>query len=108
MQQNKPISEKELRIVEYLSNLADYPVLKKSELFVMPMYDGGMGSFTIFKSETETRENRKFGKQISEYEFIDDDNIPVIVSLNVDQNNNLFEVDIWKADYSPVINLKIP
>lgn len=108
MQQNRLINENEKIIVEYLAKLANYPLSTSSGLFVMSMNDGGMGSFTIFQNETETRENRKFGKQISEYEFIDDDNIPVLVSLNVDENNNLFEVDIWKADYNPVINLKLP
>ena len=108
MQRNRLINEKEKGIVEYLSKLADYPLSTTSKLFVMPMSDGGMGSFTIFKTEIETRENRKFGRQISEYEFIDDDNIPVLVSLNVDEDDNLFEVDIWKADYNPVINLRLP
>lgn len=106
MQQIRPINEMERGILEYLAKLANYPLSRNFELFVMPLSDGGMGSFSIFQKETE--QNRKFGKQISEYEFIDDDNVPVLVSFNVDENNNPFEVDIWKANYTPVINLKLP
>ncbi len=108
MHQIRNINKKEMVIVEYLVKLANYSLSEISELFVMPLNDWGMGSFTIFQNKTEIGENRNFGKQISEYEFIDDDNVPVLVSLNVDENNHLFEVDIWKVNYDPVINLKLP
>ncbi|GAC1430530.1 MAG: hypothetical protein NVSMB7_06850 [Chitinophagaceae bacterium] len=72
------------------------------------MDDGGMGSFSVFPDASDIGGKRKFGKQVSEFEFIDDDGVTVIVFLNVDKQNKPLEVDIWKTDYKPVINLKIP
>jgi len=40
---------------------------------------------------------------ISEHLFLDVDGVTVIASLNIDKDGNLFELDIWKTDYSPLI-----
>ena len=77
-------------------------------LFVQKMDDGGMGSFLIFKNQSDFETKRRFGRQASEYQFTDDDVIPVLVTLNLDQQDKLFEVDIWKTNYKPVISFKIP
>jgi hypothetical protein len=77
-------------------------------VFVQQMEDGGMGSFLIFQDASEIGDKRIFGKQVSEFEFVDDDGILVIVSLNMDQYDKLFEVDVWKTDYKPVITFKVP
>ena len=68
--------------------------------FVENMNDGGMGSL-IFISCTDDS-NRKIGKTLAEAEFLDEDQVPVFVQLNLDNYNQLFELDIWKVDYSPV------
>ncbi|MDB5199722.1 MAG: hypothetical protein JWO92_1685 [Chitinophagaceae bacterium] len=74
-------------------------------LLVKPMDDGGMGSLLFFPNgKFDT--NRSFGKCVSENQFKDADNVEVIASLNVDSKGNLFELDIWKTDFSPLI--KIP
>ncbi len=109
MQQIRNINEIEMKVLDYLLRLANYPSAKKTDLLkVLPMEDGGMGSFLIFENQNVFNEIRTFGSQISEYHYKDDDNVPVIVSLNVDSKGRLFEVDIWKADFSPVVNLDIP
>ena len=48
---------------------------------------------------------RKFGRQISDFQFTDVDGIEVIASLNVDSDGNLFELDIWKTDFGKLIEL---
>lgn len=109
MQQNRRITDMEVKVLEYLLKLANLSIPIGIELFtVRSLEDGGMGSFLIFENPKLIEENRQFSAQISEFQYIDDDNIPVLVSLNVDSNGSLFEVDIWKADYSPVLSLKIP
>lgn len=72
-------------------------------ILVCPMNDGGMGSILIFNKDDEP--DRVFGEQISECYFVDEDGVDVVVSLNVDNKGNLFELDIWKINFSPVINL---
>jgi hypothetical protein len=62
------------------------------------MDDGGMGSLLLFPNGNIV-EGRKFGKQISDLQFIDSDGVEVLASLNTDVDGNLFELDIWKTDF---------
>lgn len=36
--------------------------------------------------------------------FKDADGIPVIVSLNIDKDDCLFELDVWKINFDRVVN----
>lgn len=110
MESIKKINSTEKAALEYLVKQTSLQLPKDWDetLFVQKMDDGGMGSFLIFQSPSDFGVNRKFGKQASEYQFADDDGITVLVTLNLDQQNKLFEVDVWKTDYSPVINFKVP
>ncbi len=74
----------------------------ETELRVRSMQDGEMGSLSLFPNG-ETTEDRKFGERISEYQFLDADGVDVIVSLNLDNKGELFELDVWKTDFSPLI-----
>ena len=93
----KRLIKKLLVDVEHINNLDD--------IIVKPMSDGGMGSLLLFSSK-KNNENRFFGKQLSEFQFTDIDGINVIASLNVDTDGELFELDIWKTDFSKL--KKIP
>jgi hypothetical protein len=68
-----------------------------NNLLVEEMEDGGMGSLR-FISEGEG----KFGSVAVEKDFMDVDGIPVFVSIYIDTDGELFELDIWKTDYSPL------
>ena len=37
--------------------------------------------------------------------FTDEDGVKVIASLNVDSDGHLFELDIWKTDFSPLLRI---
>lgn len=76
----------------------------KVGLLVEPLKDGGMGSLTLYP-HGQIDKNRSFGEQVSEYEFTDKDNVKVIASLNLDKTGNLFKLDIWKTDFSALIEL---
>ena len=73
-------------------------------LLVRPMDDGDMGSLYLFP-KNQIANNRILGEQVSDFQFTDLDGVEVIASLNVDDNGNLFELDIWKTDFSKLINL---
>lgn len=70
----------------------------KDGLLVRPMDDGEMGSLYLFP-QGKVIEGRVLGEQISDFQFTDLDGVEVIASLNVDNNGNLFELDIWKTDF---------
>jgi hypothetical protein len=40
--------------------------------------------------------------------YIDEDQIPVIISINLDQEGRLFEIDFWKVDFSPLKRYPTP
>lgn len=98
----KPTTQ-EIAILELLIKKSSVPIPKKwkKDLLVRPMDDGGMGSIQLFSNKEN--KNRVFGKQVSEYQFIDLDGVEVIVSLNVDIEGDLMELDIWKTDFSKLI-----
>lgn len=97
----------ELRLIDFLiKNSKEFYLPKdwRPLLKVKDMEDGGMGSLLLFP-EGKIRKNRIFGGQISEFQFQDDDGIQVVASLNVDKNGELFELDIWKTNFSKLIRI---
>ena len=71
--------------------LTQLPTIKVEE-----MNDGNMGSLLFASS----KQDRRLGDAIAEIRFQDEDDIPVLVSLNVDQDGDLYELDSWKVDFS--------
>ena len=70
--------------------------LPTGQIEVTPLSDGGMGSFRI------GNQCKRFGKQAAQIQFKDTDGTLVSAVLNIDENGSLFEVDIWKVDFSPL------
>jgi hypothetical protein len=68
-------------------------------LRVREMDDGGMGSLRFQASDDE---HRRRSRTFASAQFKDTDGIPVLVALDVDQKDALFELDIWKVDFSPL------
>ena len=64
---------------------------------VADMEDEGMGSIRFVRPEP-----RSLGKTLAEAQYIDADGVLVSIALNVDQHGNLFEIDFWKTDLSPL------
>ena len=106
MESIRKASSQEKGLIELLMRRAsiDFPSDWSQDLLVQPMDDGGMGSLLLFPYG-EVKKDRLLGKRVSEYEFTDRDEIEVIASLNIDSEGNLFELDIWKTDFSPLIGI---
>jgi hypothetical protein len=104
---NRKPTKAEERLIDFLINQSSKKFLSdwKDKITVRQMNDGGMGGLVLFL-DNESEQNRLFGEQISEYYFKDKDGIDVIVSLNTDNKGNLFELDVWKTDFSKL--LKFP
>lgn len=107
MELNRKPTKEEERLINHFINLSKRHISSdwKENITVHPMRDGGMGGLIIM-SDKEEGQNRLFGEQISEYSFFDEDGVEVIASLNVDDKGNLFELDIWKTNFSKL--LKFP
>jgi len=93
----------ELPVVDFLFK-ASGRVENSAELLVSQMDDGGMGSLK-FSSEAD---NRRYGATVAACEFEDTDGILVSAVLNLDESGSLFEVDVWKVDFTPLLSWPKP
>ncbi|XPF95292.1 DUF6984 family protein [Colwellia sp. RE-S-Sl-9] len=91
----------EEEIMSQLLQLANMEVNLKA-LIVKPLDDGGMGSLAFGPNH----ENRMFGRQASEYTFEDSDGTKVLATLYLDKEGEIYELDVWKVDFSPTQRLK--
>lgn len=73
------------------------------QLSVRPMVDGGMGSLRLFPGGN-FQLDRRVGKLVSEMQFQDRDGVAVVASLYLDEEGKLFELDMWKTDFSRLIS----
>jgi hypothetical protein len=76
-------------------------------LRVREMDDGGMGSLR-FHPPRPGSDDRRLGAQAAEIQFTDGDGTVVLASLNLDQDGEPYELDVWKTDFSPLIRIPDP
>ncbi|SDW75986.1 hypothetical protein SAMN04487912_104347 [Arthrobacter sp. cf158] len=72
-----------------------------SALRVCDMDDGGMGSLRFVSGKNHPR----YGRTVAEGWFKDLDGVPVALALFVDRDEDLFELDSWKVDFTPRLRL---
>ncbi len=101
----KPTDE-EIRFIAYMIREGKGKIRAdwSASLMVGPMDDGGMGSLLLYP-EGKIVGGRTFGRTLHEVEFKDADHAAVVASLNIDQHGDLFELDIWKVTFDPLIRL---
>jgi hypothetical protein len=68
--------------------------------YVEDMSDGGMGSVRF---QEKPGASNRLAREVSSATFRDFDGTQVNVALNVDQHGELFEIDFWKVDFSPLL-----
>ena len=66
---------------------------------VTSMDDGGQGSLRFHQSA----QDRRFARQLLECQFRDLDGVLVSATVNLDQFEELFELDLFKGDLSPLL-----
>jgi len=66
-------------------------------------YEGGvMGSISMGENADD------YAGDLIQVEYIDSDNIPVVITLTKDKNNQLLDLDFWKTDFSKLITYPKP
>jgi hypothetical protein len=67
-------------------------------------YEGShMGSINLNNSNADL-----YDKDLIQAEYMDADKIPVVLSLTVDKNNQLLDLDFWKSDFSRLVKYPKP
>ncbi|MCU1018559.1 hypothetical protein JAK38_14295 [Stenotrophomonas maltophilia] len=62
----------------------------------------GFGGVVFLSSTTQV-----FGSDIATAMLADADGVPVRVTLCLDNHDQLFELELWKADFSPIIGVDL-
>jgi len=106
MQSYRKLLQQEIRLLTILIEKASITLPEdwQEKMIVCSMDDGHMGSLRLYPNG-EVLNICLFEKQISECRFFDKDGVLVLASLNLDREGNMFELDIWKTDYTPLINI---
>lgn len=76
----------------------------QESLRVRTMADGEMGSLALTCGQA-LQASRDIGRRAAEVQFEDADGVTVVASLNVDQEGQLLELDMWKLDFSPLVRI---
>jgi hypothetical protein len=72
---------------------------------VEEMNDGGMGSLKFISKSTE---EATLKEDIAIIDLYDIDSIPLFISLILGTDEELFELDVFKADFSPLKQFPLP
>ena len=100
----RPLTEPEKNLLTVLLRYA-YPQFCAPEKLdayrVINMDDGGMGGLEFLPGRPE----RKMLEQIAEGSYLDVDGIHVSVTVNLDQEGELFELDSWKVNNDQLIRV---
>ena len=73
------------------------------EAQVEDMQDGGMGGIRFAQPDP-----RIFGRELARGKYLDSDGVLVSITLNADDHGQLFELDFWRVDFSPLKRYPAP
>ncbi|CAI3100500.1 MULTISPECIES: DUF6984 family protein [Acinetobacter] len=99
----RKLTEQEIYIINKLIGQSNLPVslLKPlTDLYCEAIDEGGMGSIKILYEDSKREVLLKAGDIQINYQDID--NIPVNITFLIDENFNFRELDVFKADFSPL------
>jgi hypothetical protein len=98
------LTEDELIFIGHLIKRAGQSglLLRLRECLIREIDDGGMGSLEFV---SDAPGERRLGRVLAETRFEDRDGILVSAALNLDERDDLFELDLWKTDFSRLIAL---
>jgi len=75
-----------------------------SSSLVEDLSDGGMGSIRF---ESKNPGERRFGEDLCQKKFLDSDGVLILATLSLDNFGQLFELDLWKVDFSPILQFPL-
>jgi len=98
----REIRQEEIDIVSFLLQLRkDMTPIDAISDFVFDLDDGGMGSIKFLYNKEQL-----FGRELIRAEYFDMDGTEVIISLNIDSEDRLMELEFWKVDFSRLCNTR--
>lgn len=103
MIERRQIRENERILIAFLiyqlgSSEQEYPINN-----LVYEYEGGkMGSISLGEDEAV------YEGDLIQVDYVDVDEVPVVITLTKDTNNQLLDLDFWKTDFSKLIQYPKP
>lgn len=100
----RPIKEAELTLIQFLlkhikADINRFPI--SNTVFE---YEGGkMGSINLVNSN-----QGEYKGDIAIAQYIDSDGVIVMITLTIDSNNQLLDLDFWKVNFEKLITYPTP
>lgn len=104
MNPRRKIRENEKTLINFLLqklelNLAEYPINEDVE-----EYEGGkMGSISMGNPDVSP-----YAGDLIQANYVDSDGTDVVITLTIDANNQLLDLDFWKVDFSKLLTYPKP
>lgn len=99
MTPRRKIRENEKALITFLLqkldlNLSEYPINEEVE-----EYEGGkMGSISMGNPDVSP-----YAGDLIQANYVDSDGTDVVITLTIDANNQLLDLDFWKVDFSKLL-----
>lgn len=97
--------EEMLLLTELLKSAAPSYQKQLSSSLVEDMDDGDMGGIKFINPSNQ---ERSIGAALVEAQYTDQDGVLVSIIVNADTNGNLYELDFWKVDFTPLLRYPTP
>ena len=103
MREKRIIRQNEKDLIEFLlTQLNLNPEYFPVDELVDEYEDGKMGSISLGGNVDA------YAGDLIKVEYIDSDEIPVVITLTHDDKNQLLDLDFWKIDFSKLIEYPTP
>jgi hypothetical protein len=100
----RQIKNEEKGLIIFLLNLADRcDLVSLIPDLIYDMDDGEMGGI-MFTNDID----RVYEKDLIQVNYVDSDKTLVIITLTLDNSEELFELDFWKVNFDKLIKYPLP
>ena len=104
MNKKRALREEEKIIIQFLLSKLNVADIEYAISDTVEEYEGShMGSINLNNPNADL-----YDKDLIQAEYSDADKIPVVLSLTVDKNNKLLDLDFWKFDFSRLVKYPKP
>lgn len=100
----RKLKEHELNLVMHLVKISEKEGSYNIPDLVVELKDGKMGSIRFVSGEPD----RKYGADLVQVEYKDEDSVPVIITLTLDNQQQLYELEFWKVDFEKLLRYPKP
>jgi hypothetical protein len=100
----RELKENEQNLIKHLVRISDKEGSFDIPELVEELKDGEMGSIRFASSEPA----RTYSSDFVQVEYIDEDNVPVIITLTIDNHQKLYELEFWKVDFEKLVRYPRP